>query len=42
MVDFESLVGVMGTRFWRAPKVMFALKNQSLGPETWIGKYDIR
>lgn len=41
VADFESSVGVMGTGFWRAPEVLLALKNRSLGPETWTKKCDV-
>jgi serine/threonine protein kinase len=41
VVDFESSVGVVGTGFWRAPEVLLALKNRSLGPETWTKKCDV-
>lgn len=43
--DFESCEGVMGTRFWRAPEILIALKkrvaNISSNLEVWTEKVDV-
>jgi len=30
IADFETSVGVIGTRFWRAPEILLALKNKNI------------
>ncbi|KAG0620832.1 hypothetical protein M758_4G247900 [Ceratodon purpureus] len=33
VADFETSVGVLGTRFWRAPEVLLCVKNKDVKPD---------
>jgi serine/threonine protein kinase len=45
IADFETSKAVMGTRFWRAPEILCALKNKAknmhLDPKIWTEKVDV-
>ena len=41
VADFESSAGADGTRFWRAPEVLLALKNRNRRPEMFTEKADV-
>jgi serine/threonine protein kinase len=43
--DYETAEGVVGTGFWRAPEILYALKNKAknmlLDPKIWTEKVDV-
>lgn len=41
VADFESSIGVVGTRFWRAPEILLALRNRVVVPTTFTEKTDV-
>jgi serine/threonine protein kinase len=41
VADFECSVGVVGTRFWRAPKILLALQNGNITSNTFTEMADV-
>lgn len=43
LADFECSIGVVGTRFWRAPEILLALKNRTVDvtPELFTKGVDV-
>ena len=39
--DFECSVGVVGTRFWRAPEILQAVKSRNFKPELFTKSADV-
>ena len=41
VADFECSVGVVGTRFWRAPEILQAVKSGNIKPELFTKSADV-
>ncbi|KAG0584571.1 hypothetical protein KC19_3G218800 [Ceratodon purpureus] len=41
IADFECSVGVVGTGFWRAPEILLAIKNSSIGLHVFTKEADV-
>jgi serine/threonine protein kinase len=41
IVDFECSVGIVGTRFWRAPEILHGVKNRCVEPSLFTKKSDV-
>jgi serine/threonine protein kinase len=41
IADFECSVGVVGTRFWRAPEILQGVKNRCVEPSLFTEKSDV-
>lgn len=41
VADYECSVGVVGTRFWRAPEILKAVKNRNITSELFTFKSDV-
>jgi len=41
VADFECSVGVVGTRFWRAPEILQAVKSRNIQPELFTKSADV-
>lgn len=39
--DFECSVGVVGTRFWRAPEILLGFKNRDVQPSLFTKESDV-
>jgi serine/threonine protein kinase len=41
VADFECSVGIVGTRFWRAPEILQAVKSRNIQPELFTKSADV-